>query len=265
MNLSDWFPAISTTSLFAAALWLMRSMISSRLRSSVQHEFNQKLENVKADLRSKETQIESLRSGALSGLVSRQIALTARRVEAVDQLWSAVQKLSPAKSVSQILGVLKFDGAVKVAAENERAREMFTALGGTKDISEFMTDEAEKARPFVSEMAWAIFSAYRAILFAGLIKMQILKSGIGIPDLVDEEKINKLITAVLPCHQDYLKKYGSEGYHLLLDRLEPLLLAELKNVLEGVEADKSAVRQAGEILREAESIMSSIQEPKDAK
>jgi hypothetical protein len=97
MSVFDWIPALSTTSLFAAVLWLLRSVISTRLRASVQHEFNEKVETLKtdlrkseesfkADLRSKEAQIEALRSGALSGLTSRQAALDARRIQAVDQL-----------------------------------------------------------------------------------------------------------------------------------------------------------------------------------
>ncbi len=40
MTFLDWVPAISTTSLFAAGLWLLRSLIITRLRASVQHEFN---------------------------------------------------------------------------------------------------------------------------------------------------------------------------------------------------------------------------------
>jgi len=113
MTLLDWVPAISTTSVFAAGLWLLRSVISVRLTASVQHEFAKKAEmlkttlrnseeSFKADLRSKETQIESLRSGALAGIASRQAALDARRILAVDQIWSAVQALASAKPVSAI-------------------------------------------------------------------------------------------------------------------------------------------------------------------
>lgn len=98
MSLIDWIPAISTTALLSVVLWLLRSVISTRLRASVQHEFDQKLETMratlrsseeafKADLRGKEAQIAALRSGAMSALASRQAALDKRRIEAVDQLW----------------------------------------------------------------------------------------------------------------------------------------------------------------------------------
>jgi hypothetical protein len=122
MDLIDWIPAVSTTSLLAGALWLMRSLIITRLTQSVQHEFNEKLEILrtdlrkneelfKAELRAKDAQIELLRSGAISGLASRQAALDRRRIEAVDQIWSAVVALAPAKTASAWMAPINFDVA----------------------------------------------------------------------------------------------------------------------------------------------------------
>jgi len=269
MSALDWLPAVSTTSLFALALWLFRSLISTRLTGSVKHEFDQKVETLrtalrkseevfKADLRSKETQIEALRSGALSSLASRQAALDARRIQAVDQLWAAVQALGPAKSVSANIAILKFKGAVKASAENPRAREMFAMLGGQVDPQRIHTGEAEKARPYVSEMAWAVFSAYRSILSVAMIKMQLLKSGLDMPDVVDEERVQRLITTVLPHQAEFVNKHDTGAYHYLLDELESRLLQELRRVLEGAESDKAAIKQAGEILRESENVMTAL-------
>lgn len=271
MSLSDWIPAISSTSLLAAVLWLLRSVISTRLRASVQHEFDQKVENLKAelrkseesfkaDLRSKETQIEALRAGALSGLASRQAAIDARRIQAVDQLWSAVQALGPAKSVSATIAVLKFEGASKASASDPRARQMFAALGGEGDPTKIHTGEAEMARPFVSEMAWAIFSAYRSILSVAMIKMQLLKTGLDMPNIIDEDRIRRLITVVLPHQADFIAKHDTGACHYLLDELESRLLQELRRVLQGAESDKEAIKQAGEILRESENVMSALAE-----
>ncbi len=96
-----WVPTIVTTGLLALALWLGRKLIATRLVKSVEHEFNARLEAVraefrekeellKADLRSKESEIADLRGGAMTAMASRQMALDKRRLEAVDQLWSAL-------------------------------------------------------------------------------------------------------------------------------------------------------------------------------
>ena len=148
MDFLDWIPAISTTSLLAAAIWLMRSVITTRLTKSVQYEFDQKLEvlrtdqrkseeSFKADLRAKDAQIDLLRSGAISSLASRQAALDKRRIEAVDQLWSAVVELAPAKVASAWMAHIKFDAAAKEAAKNPRVRQLFEMFGDTLQFSRY--------------------------------------------------------------------------------------------------------------------------------
>ena len=124
MALTDWLPSLSTTAIFAFALWLARKLIATRLAKSVQHEFDTKLElirtelrekeeRLKADLRSKEAEIAALRDGAMTAMASRQMALDRRRLEAVDQLWSEIIALGPAKALSSYMAFVKFD----VAAE----------------------------------------------------------------------------------------------------------------------------------------------------
>lgn len=79
--------------LIATLGWLARNLILTRLKATVQHEFDGKLEalrtdlrkseeSFRADLRAKETDIQVLRSGALSGMASRQATLDKRRLQA---------------------------------------------------------------------------------------------------------------------------------------------------------------------------------------
>ena len=269
MTLIDWIPAISTTSLLAIALWLLRSVISTRLKASVKHEFDQKLEAqrtslrnneeaFKADLQSKANEIAALRSGALTGLASRQAALDARRIQAVDQLWSAILALAPAKAVSATMAIVKFEAAAKLSAENPRAREMFGVLGGQLDPTNLGSKSAAAARPYVSEMAWALFSAYQAIVSVAVLKQQILKSGLDMTEIVDIDTIKRLVAAALPHQAEFVAKHDTGAYHYLLDELESRLLGELRTVLEGVDSDKASVKQAAEILKESERVMTSL-------
>lgn len=269
MEFLDWIPAISTTSLFAAAIWLMRSVITERLSRSIQFEFDQKLEVLrtaqrkseevfKADLRAKDAQIELLRSGAITGLASRQAALDKRRIEAVGQLWSSVVELGPAKVASAWMAHIKFDEAAKEAAKNPRFRKLFDMFGDTLDHKKLGSTNASMVRPFVSEMAWAIFSAYQAILLFAVMQVNMLKTGLDAPNLLNASAITKLVQAVLPHQSTYLEKYGASGYHHLLDELESKLLQELQNILKGGESDKASVEQAALILQESERVMETI-------
>jgi len=272
MALLDWIPAISTTGLLGAALWLFRSVISTRLAKSVQHEFDNKLETIraslrnseesfKADLRSKETQIIALRSGALAGLVSRQTVLDKRRIEAVDQLWSGITALAPAKAASATMAVINFEAAAQAAAKNPKAREMFAAIAAPFDIQKIQLGNALTARPFVSQFAWAIFSAYQAIVFFAVFQLNMLKIGIDLPKALDTDAVMNLIKVALPDQAEYITKQGAGAFHYLLDLLEFRLLEELKKMLQGDESDKATVEQAAAIVKEAERVMQAISRP----
>src|SRR5918996_3482644 len=139
MDPTDWLPSITTTALLAAVLWLSRKLIETRLTKSVEHEFKGKLEELraefrekeellKADLRSKETEIASLRNGAITAMASRQMALDRQRLEAVDQLWSTVSALGPAKNLSSYVAILNVEAIVEEAATNAKVRDTFASM-----------------------------------------------------------------------------------------------------------------------------------------
>ena len=191
MELSDWIASVSTTGLFAAALWLMRNLLATRLNASVQHEFNRDLEKMrtdlrnseelfKSDLRARDAQLELLRTGMLSGIANRQAALDKRRIEAVEQLWSAVVELTTAKFVSAMLSNINYEAALKESSMNSELRKMFDSFPSGLDPKTVECAQAYKARPFVSEIAWAIFFAYQAILNLAVMKMQMLKIGLNL-------------------------------------------------------------------------------------
>jgi hypothetical protein len=275
MDLINWLPSITTTSLLALALWLSRKLIETRLTKSIEHEFNTKLEAVraefrakeellKADLRSKETEIAVLRSGAMTAMASRQMTLDKRRLEAVDQLWSAINALGHAKLISGLMARVKFKEAAEEATKDPRVREAFAVISTWFDPKKIDLSGSAKARPFVSPMAWALFSAYQAIALSSVIKLEIIKSGIGGKNLLAEDAIAKLVKAALPHYTAYVDEFGDAGYHYLLEELEERLLEEIRRMLAGVEVDKASVEQAAEILRLSNNIIDSAKQGRHA-
>lgn len=263
----DWIPAISTTSLLALALWLFRNLISTRLTNSVRHEYNKKIEtlrtelrqkeeSLKADLRAKENQIEALRSGALSGVANRQALIFERQLRAIETLWDSVISLGPAKAVSALMAVIKFESAAKAAAKNPRAREMFSMLGNV-DLNNLQTNQAEKTRPFISPVAWAYYSAYQAIVLHAVMRLQMLKNGIDMADVIDTEKVTNLVKVALPHQVEYIEKFGPSAFHYLLEELEIKILFTFELMLKGEEADKEILQKASAIIKESENLMES--------
>lgn len=265
MDLTAWLPSLTPTALFATALWFGRNVISTRLTKSVEHEFNTKIESVraqmreseerlKAELRAKETEIAALRSGALTALASRQMAIDKRRLEAIDQLWASVTALGPARTITALMSSISFEKAASITERDPKARQAFEMMGKAFDIKSLDLSGASKARPFLSPMAWATFSALQAVVMHAVMRWHILKGGLGVSDFSDNEAISKLIKAALPHYSAVIDKFGPSAYYYLLEALDEQLLKEIQNMLSGVEADKASIEQAAEILRQSDAV-----------
>jgi len=235
--------------------WLCRGPISSALTKGVEYKLNQKVERLRAELRAKESEMQALRTGALSALASRQIAVDRRRLEAVDQIWSAVTALGPARGVSGWMSVINFEAAAEAAKNDPRAQEMFAMLGSTFDATTFNNADAQKARPFVTPMVWANYSAMHAVCAQAVMRWSALKNGIGAKDFADIKAINRLLTTVLPHQAPYIEKYGATGYHFLLDEIEQQLLRELDHMLSRSDTDSETLAHAADIVKQSKSLL----------
>lgn len=267
----EWLPSISTTAILALALWLARNLIATRLTKSVQHEFDTKLESLRtelrkneelfrADLRAKETEIAVLRSGAMTAMASRQVAFDKRRLDAIDQLWSAFIALGPAKGILVLMSGFNLDKVFERAPHEEKLREVFKQIGTGFDEKKIDFSVSEKARPFVSPMAWALFSAYQAIVLQAVAKLRLIQFGFGNMDLLDKDGIKKLVKVALPLYEAYIEEHGDKGYYLLLETLETKLLEELRKMMAGEEDDKEAVERAAKIVEVANSVITSTKQ-----
>lgn len=267
----EWIAAFSTTSLFALAIWLSRNLIITRLTNSVRHEYDEKIENLKAELRrneemlkadlsAKASQIEALRSGVLSGVTTRQAAIFERQLAAVEQLWEAVVSLGPAKAVSAWMAVVKFEAAAKEAAKNPRFRELFAVMGNV-DLNSLQTNLALKTRPFVSPLVWAYYSAYQAIVVHAVVRLHMLKNDIDMVEVIDTKNVTSLVKVALPHQVEYIEKYGPSAFHYLLDELENKLLLAFQMMLKGDGSDKETLERAAAIIKQSESLMDTNAKP----
>lgn len=258
--MSSWIPAIASSTLLAVALWLARNLIITRLTKSVEHEFNSQLENLRAqlrqteeqlksELRARESEIDSLRNGALSAMASRQMALDKRRIEAVEQIWSAALSLGQLKTLVSALSIINYDLTSEKARSDPRLRAFLEEFGKNFDVKKLDLAGAGRSRPFVSPPAWATYVALTSLVFHALMKWQLLKSGVPADNLVNDDVVNSVIKAALPENAAFIEKHGVRAHYLLIDKLEEKLLRELSATLNGADADKEAVDRAAEIVR----------------
>lgn len=261
----DWcLASVSSASLVSLVILLLRNVITTRLTASVQHEFNDKIEVIKsqlrtteesfkAELRKKESQIETLTNGALSAMASRQITLDKRRIEAIEQLWCSVNKLAPARNVASTMAFINFDAALKETAKSQKARSTFEVMIPI-DLNSIEFGSGWVARPFVSTLAWALYSAYIAILGISVGKMKQLQIGVE-GDFFDNKGVCELVRTALPHHEAYITKFGAAALPQLLAELESCLLLEFNRMLIGTDSDVASVEKAAEIMKATSLLM----------
>ncbi|TLM63960.1 MAG: hypothetical protein FDZ69_12050 [Deltaproteobacteria bacterium] len=261
----EWIASLSTTGLFAFALWLLRGVIKTRLINAVRHEYEKDIEQLKTtlrmseevfktDLKEKEKQIEALRSGALSAIMTRRNTLYARQLQAIEDIWGAVVSLSYGKSISATMAILKYEEAVKEAANSERFRKTFEWLSVNYDANQ-VYNQANRARPFVSELAWAYFSAYQTIIAHGVLRLKTLQIGVG-KEFSDHDSILKIVKTALPEYSEFIAEHGVNSLHYLLDAIETKLLKEIQTMLKDTGSDAEDIKRAAQILEETEKLMS---------
>jgi hypothetical protein len=272
MDFLTWLPALTTSGLLAVALWLGRNLISTRLTKSVEYEFNQKLEVVRtqmresearlnSELRLKEAEIASLRGGALTALASRTMSLDKRRLEAVDQLWESVNAMAPARTIAMMMTYVNFETAASQAEGDPKVRKSFENFSPDFDIKKIDLSGANKAKPFVTPMVWAIYQTIHSVTMIGLTKWIILKAGLG-SELLDESRVPELVKAALPHWSGHIDKNGVQAFPEVLNALDTKLLEEINNMLTGTQSDSSSIKQAAEICRLSNEVNNSIQNKK---
>lgn len=260
MSWYEWFPAISTSALLGVGMSIAWLLLRTRLKESVRHEFEGKIESLrtelrkseesyKAELRASETEIEALQSGALSRMASRQSLVDKRTMAAAELLWKGVSSLSHGKQMSSMLSRLHFEEALKEAEHNVTFRETFFAMYGKAfDAAKTIVD-VKSARLYVSPISWAFYAAYESIVVSDILRVSLFQAGVNMPKLVDAENAAKLIKAALPGYSSYVDEHGPAGFYYLLDELETKLLDEIQKMIRGVEADRESVAQASAILK----------------
>ncbi|MCM8528441.1 MAG: hypothetical protein NE327_18095 [Lentisphaeraceae bacterium] len=89
-SIYDWIPSLTSTGLLAIFLFFARNLIITRLTASVKHEYDQKLETFKSEIRATETDVKELQTGALENSKHRSAIIYSKELDAVDGLWSTV-------------------------------------------------------------------------------------------------------------------------------------------------------------------------------
>jgi len=243
------------------AIFVARNWLVAWISNSVQHRFNVEIEELRAelrkneesfksDLRDKEAEISTLRTNILSGSAGRQALLDKRRFEAVEKVWANVNDLTQLKIFASWMAVLNYK-AIAREVRDPRMQQVLQIIGSVAPDIGQIKNVARDERPFLPELAWAYFTAYRIILYGVHGRFMILRSGTEKPEeMLSKEGMQKILKAALPHQSKFIDANEPEQYHDLLEEIESYLLVELRKTLDGKEADQAAAVRAKEIIDE---------------
>ena len=244
------------------AIFISRHWIIAYVSKGVQHHFDREIEKLRADLRKSEEEYKSglrdseakmaaLRNSVLSGSAGRQALLDKRRFEAVEKVWAAVDELAELKVLSGTMAILNYKALAREAS-TLKIQQFLSIIGSIAPDIKQVKNVARGEQPFLPELAWAYFWAYRSILYMNYARYMALENAIS--NDVDFEKyfsiegVKKILKATLPHQSKFIDENDPGTYHYLLDEIEARLLVELRKILEGKEADQADAARAQKIM-----------------
>ena len=248
--------------LVSLLIWLSKEWISTRLKTSIQHEYDQKLESLKSQLKAQsdvalvelQAAIErqaNILAAAHSSFSEGQKAAMERKLHAVDTLWGRVLQLRA--SLPPVLGFVDLLTVDEYGTMKDHPTFIALSQGWpVEKIATLVDSETERVRPYVGEYTWAVFFSYQAVMLRIVF---LLNAG-----LTDAEKLEwhkdsgtrQLIQAVLSTTE--LKEFDESTFGKVtwLQRsLESKILTAARQVVSGKEFGAEALEQAQLIQQRA--------------
>lgn len=217
-------------------------------------EFRREEEKLKAELRERAAELDALRSGALSSLATRHAELAKRRILAVERIWARVTEMANLKTLSKFAEAIDMNAALEIAEKGgpqaRKTSEFAEMLMNSVGVDPAKKPEylADRERPFVPEITWALYSAYSQLLHIPLFQLTTIKFGAPSKILAGPEQMKNILKQSLPHLTQFIDEHGANGFPFLADELEQTLLRSLREALEQRDADTHAVAQAKRIL-----------------
>ena len=270
MSFQDYIISILSSAVVSGALvgiliWLSREWMSARIKGSIQHEYDQKLEAHKAqlkaenevaflELRSAIEREAALHAAAHASFSEGQKAAMERKLNAVDRLWGQVihlrGSLPPILTFIDVLTVDEYKGT--------KDHPTFQALSGElspEKVAGMISKEdapIENVRPYVGEYMWAIFFSYQAIMLRLLFLLHLGRDDAAKIEWHKDSGVRQLMEAVLrkkEIEEFDAMQFGKVSW--LQRQLESKILTASAKVISGEEFGEEALKQARLIQQRA--------------
>jgi hypothetical protein len=212
------------------------------------------IEGYKADLRKIEAafdrrskfqddEIAALRKTALDGFAVASAAVTQRKLQAVDRLWTAVIDLNRYQIVSKMMSPINVEAAIESSSQQTpdglKARQFAEMLWRTCKLDDLKPPPSppDNERPFLTETAWARFSLYRSAITLPIFHLAAMKGGMPPRWLKSPPPLLEAVKTAMPHYSDLIDDHGISAVPELLDEIRDSVLAEIRAIIVGTSTD----------------------------
>jgi hypothetical protein len=243
-----------------AVVYLAKNWISERLKHSIEHEYAQKLETFKAELKAQQEvaieKIRSMHSLAATSFVESRKAAQERELQGIEAIWQAILQIPPRMppwvARMDMLTSQEWKEAVRINGKkmglssfDEIVNHIFEA-----------TIPAESARLFAGEYAYALLYAFRAV--SGRILFLHERAERSGTDIIwhQDPATRQLLGLIFDGSElDAFDRQGIGHYAYLGNVVKQKFVNIANSVASGTKAAQEALKQAHEIV-EASNLLS---------
>lgn len=246
-----------TLALVGGIGYLARDIISNYFASRLDLKIKSDLAALESRLRESEASSQTFRQFALANLGKNEDLLIERRIRAAEAVWTDAVSLQKHRYLVEFLKVLNVEELEKDIHRKdyqEFINNLTPNLAPDKLKLEF---SSATHRPFLSPLAWASFSAYVAIYSIPLIVFVTLRSGMKIGSSINKGDYGRIIAPIVPEALEDVRENGVLRVLHYIDKVEELLLAELKESISGKESSDEANKRARAIIEAVEAARAS--------
>lgn len=228
---------VSTVAL-AVLAFLLRGWITERLKNSIKHEYDRDIESYK-----------SILSRIHAATAEGQKAAIERRMKAFDRVWKAMLTIRESTSPYNLYFDIQTEAEWRDLPSNPRFRSHIGTLN--EDVSAFLGDtKIEEERPYIGEIVWAHFFAYRSF---NIRLMYISMSALSRPELIDwraDAPMRGLLVATLSAAElAQLDTLVIAKIDFVRRTLEDKVLSAWHKLISGEEFGAEALRHANALLK----------------
>ncbi|EPM8441301.1 hypothetical protein ACTR42_000219 [Citrobacter freundii] len=237
-TLINWIVGTITSAGFLVGVaYLMRDILTRLLTKSIEHKFEKKIEEFRAEIRSEEKELEQIRAFIVSARRERDGGLQAKRFEAAEMLLASRRFLLEFAGLVDITKTIKFDELLKHHDKNT-VHDLIETLIKPYDIDnkleEYKKYDHSIPKLYLSERVIAFFEVYKQIVMHAVVTMKLISVGTyqNSNDLKSESLV-KAIQELVPSSKEGFEKNGDMYALYWANYFYDSVMKELRNDLFG--------------------------------